>query len=62
MATYPKRKDKFVAWSKAMVEGATIDKPSYPGTSRKTRGTSAQPVQSSRRRRRRRKKKRMLNA
>lgn len=29
---YPKRKDKFVAWSRAMVEGATVDKPHYPGT------------------------------
>jgi len=50
--SYPRRKDKFVAWSKAMVEGATVDKPSYPGTSKTKRPSRARKVS----RRRRRKK------
>lgn len=29
---YPRRKDLFVAWAKAMVEGATVDKPNYGKT------------------------------
>jgi len=31
---YPRRKDLFTAWSKAMVEGATVDKPHYHGGKR----------------------------
>lgn len=39
---YPKNKSKFDAWHKAMVAGATVDKPDYgkttnSRTSRKTR-------------------------
>jgi len=37
MATYPRTVNKFIPWSKAMVAGATLDKPSYPGTSVTTR-------------------------
>lgn len=29
---YPKRKDLFEAWAKAMVQGATVDKPNYGKT------------------------------
>jgi len=36
---YPKRKDLFDAWHKAMVAGATVDKPNY-GKSRAPRTTS----------------------
>lgn len=32
--TFPKRKDLFDAWHKAMVAGATVDKPNYGKTSR----------------------------
>lgn len=32
MSSHPRRKDLFVAWSKAMVEGATVDKPNYGKT------------------------------
>lgn len=33
---YPKRKDRFVAWAKDMVEGATVDRPRLTGkTSRR---------------------------
>lgn len=28
---YPKRKDRFVAWAKDMVEGATVDRPRLTG-------------------------------
>jgi len=51
--SHPKRKDLFVAWSKAMVEGATIDKPNYSPASKMTKPSlkSRKP----RRRRRRRK-------
>lgn len=35
---YPKRKDLFDAWHKAMVAGATVDKPNYG----KGRGSRAQ--------------------
>lgn len=47
MTGYPRTVKTFIPWSKAMVAGATVDKPSYPGTSRRTK---------KRRRRRRRKK------
>lgn len=50
MTTYPRKVKIFTAWSKAMVEGATVDKPSYPGTSKTTK------------RRRRRRKKRKTHA
>jgi len=41
--SHPRRKDLFVRWSKAMVDGATVDKPNYspagaPGSKRATRG------------------------
>lgn len=53
---YPRRKDRFMAWSKAMVEGATVDKPVYPGTKK----SATISVTKKRRRRRRRKKKKEL--
>lgn len=34
--SYPKTVDKFIPWSKAMVAGATVDKPHY-GKSRTRR-------------------------
>lgn len=53
--SYPRRKDLFVAWSKAMVEGSTIDKPNYSpatlGTKRASKGR-AKPQRLKRRRRR----------
>jgi len=32
MTSYPRTVKKFIPWTKAMVAGATVDKPSYPGT------------------------------
>jgi len=29
MTSYPKTVDKFIPWTKAMVAGATVDKPNY---------------------------------
>lgn len=52
---YPRRKDLFTAWSKAMVEGATVDKPHYPGQKGPS-SKSSQTSKTKRRRRRRRKK------
>jgi len=49
MTSYPKKVDKFIPWSKAMVAGATVDKPTYPGTKKTGK------VQRRRRKRRRRK-------
>lgn len=34
---YPKRKDRFVAWAKDMVEGATVDRPRLTGTRKRTK-------------------------
>lgn len=34
MSSYPKRVAEFVPWSKAMVQGATVGNPRYPGTNR----------------------------
>jgi len=36
--SYPKTVDKFIPWSKAMVAGATVDKPNY-GKTRKMNGS-----------------------
>jgi len=57
--SHPRRKDLFVAWSKAMVEGATIDKPNYPGTKNRSKKSSKS---SQTRRRRKRKKRHSKNA
>lgn len=35
MSSYPKRVREFVPWSKAMVQGAVVGNPSYPGTSKR---------------------------
>jgi len=52
--SYPRRKDIFMAWAKAMVEGATVDKPNYsPVKSQKT----GLRVSATRRRRKKRRKK-----
>lgn len=58
---YPKNKAKFDAWHKAMVAGATVDKPDY-GKSGKTEGSKKSRSRSyrgtnSRRRRKRKAKK-----
>jgi len=50
---YPRRKDLFVAWSKAMVEGSTVDKPLYRGTKKTSKRSSTKNT----RRRRRKKRK-----
>jgi hypothetical protein len=50
---FPRRKDKFVAWSRAMVEGATVDKPTYPGG--KKSSTRTNKTRTTRKRRKRRK-------
>lgn len=47
--SYPRTVKTFIPWTKAMVAGATLDKPSYPGTIKTTRAM--------RPRRRKRKKK-----
>jgi len=51
--THPSKVKLFIPWAKAMVAGATVDKPSYPGTKKKSTTSSKM----SRKRRRRRKKK-----
>jgi len=51
MTTYPKRKDMFVKWSKAMVEGSTVDKPNYsPATAKNKRKGAKKRVHSRRKR------------
>jgi len=35
MTSYPKTVNKFIPWTKAMVAGATVDKPSYSTTNGK---------------------------
>jgi len=52
---FPKRVKLFIPWAKAMVAGATVDKPTYgKSASRHNSGTNRKPK---RKRRRRRKKK-----
>jgi len=46
---YPKKVKLFIPWSKAMVAGATVDKPSYGSTKKLT-------MMKKRRKRRRRKR------
>jgi len=53
MSGYPKTVKTFIPWTKAMVAGATLDKPSYPGTKKRNTRSS----KTAKRRRRRRKKK-----
>lgn len=51
---YPKSVNKFIPWSRAMVAGATVDKPDYGKTSKTTsRRKGSTP---SRKRKKRRKK------
>jgi len=52
---YPKRVKLFIPWSKAMVAGATVDKPSYSKKSG-NRAHRRRRVSASRRRRSRAKK------
>lgn len=54
--SHPKRKDLFDAWYKAMVAGATVDKPNY-GKVSKDSTTPRKRTNSKRRRRKRRRKK-----
>jgi len=55
MTTYPKKSKLFQAWSKAMVAGATVDKPDYSKTSKSA-------VTNHKQRRRRRKRRKRKNA
>lgn len=55
MTTYPRTVKTFIPWSRAMVAGATVDKPSYPGTKKP-------PGASKRRKKRRRRKKKVKDA
>jgi len=50
---YPKRIKEFVPWTKAMIQGATVDKPEY--------GKSRTRKFKTRKRRRKRKKKRLAD-
>jgi hypothetical protein len=54
--SHPKRKDYFTAWAKAMVEGATVDKPNYSPVKRASKGR-AQPKKQQRRSRRKKRNK-----
>jgi len=49
--SYPRTVKTFIPWTKAMIQGATLDKPSYPGTSNRRR-----------RKRRKKRKRRMKDA
>lgn len=51
---HPKDVAKFIAWSKAMVAGATVDKPNY-GKNRSGQTRSGSTTRSRKKRRRRRK-------
>lgn len=51
---FPKRKDRFVAWSRAMVEGATVDKPNYSSKKARTGKTPKRQRRGSYGRRRKR--------
>lgn len=53
---YPRRKDLFTAWSKAMVEGATVDKPNYSPKRKGKRSNKSSKSSATRRRRRKAKK------
>lgn len=53
--SYPKSVSKFIPWSKAMVEGATVDRPDY-GKKMTRSKKSSQHAGTTRRRRRRKKK------
>jgi len=53
---FPKRKDLFDAWHKAMVAGATVDKPNYGKTTQSSKSHRKSNAHMKARRRRRRKK------
>jgi len=57
MTSYPRKSKLFQAWAKAMVEGATVDKPSYPGTKLRTRGIKRRKPRKRKNRRKTRAKK-----
>jgi len=52
MTSYPRKSKLFKKWAEAMVAGATVDKPSYPGTKKTSKSRRKKP----RRRKRNRKK------
>lgn len=54
---HPTKVKLFVPWAKAMVAGATVDKPSYPGTKLKASKTNSRNSKIRRRRRKRKKRK-----
>jgi len=55
MTSYPKTVKLFTPWAKAMVEGATVDRPNYGKT---TRSSKTSKTHMKKRRKRRRKRKR----
>lgn len=54
---HPTKVKLFVPWAKAMVAGATVDKPSYPGTKKPSSKKSRKISLMRKRRKRKRKKK-----
>jgi len=56
--SYPRRKDLFDAWAKAMVAGATVDKPNYGKTVSHSKNGSTNKTQMRRRKRRRKRRNR----
>jgi len=54
--SYPRTVKLFTPWARAMVEGATVDKPDY-GKKTKQFGTSSRRAGTKKRRRRRKKRK-----
>lgn len=54
--SHPKTVDKFIPWSKAMVAGATVDKPNYGKTKTKPSAKYRRPARASRKRASRKRK------
>lgn len=57
MTTYPRKKSTFDLWAKAMVAGATVDKPDYGKKTRWSPTTNKQSTRNARRRRMKKKRK-----
>lgn len=53
---HPSKVKLFIPWAKAMVAGATVDKPAYPGSKKNGKGSSMRKMRKKRKRRRKRKK------
>lgn len=54
--SHPKRVEPFIAWSKLMVAGATIDREWTKGSKTSTRGSSSRRTSSKKRKKRKRKR------